>query len=194
MFKRCLVAGRLASAMVVILVEPAHAGTIRIENDLNRCYAQIPPSSTATLRVVYYPSARATAITGAEFRIEIPANQELLVSVDSLPSGATVVGGPLTGVRVDLATCSTAWLPVHLLTVRVLATNSLRGQRWHLLGRGPEGACPNVFTCDATSSVAPVLGGDFTINSSFVTICDPEPCLTLPVEASTWGAIKSVYR
>ena len=93
MFERCSVARLLASAMAVILVEPAYAGTIRIENDLNRCYAQIPPSSTVTLHFVYYPGASAAAI--------------------NLPFGPS---------------------------------------------------------------------------------CDPEPCLTLPVEADTWGAIKAVFR
>lgn len=138
---------------------------------------------------IYVVHHGSTGSKGVSFRVDasLPGGMD---PIGASPIGFVCVGDcdPYLGVSVGRPTCSTDDWPVFRLDFLMLASDVPRGSCYHLQVVGFPG--DEVLSVDCEDSPQPATGGFL----SFVTVTGSCPDCVTPVEESTWGRVKALYR
>ncbi|TFG88590.1 MAG: hypothetical protein E4H16_04830 [Candidatus Atribacteria bacterium] len=167
----------------------AHSGSIGLYTDANAadCDMDVPPYVPTNIYVVYFKSdSGPDGITGAEFKVEI-SNAQVLLLVPVWAPGTMTIGAVQTGIAVTFGdVCTGSGSATVYLGILPIMSQMAFDWTMRVLASPVALEPDNVWVsqCDATASLHAVLGGWFH---------EGDGACTLPVESSSWGAIKSMY-
>ena len=106
----------------------------------------------------------------------------------------TVIGSPLTGVIVNYDECKTGTFLV--LTMDFFVQGQTEECCYYSVEPDPAVSSGRIEVANCNDEIVYVFGGQDLINSNTQCVCAPGPvtCHPVPVNESTWGSIKNLYR
>lgn len=171
----------------------AHQGSLGLYTDQNAndCDRTFVAFASTELYLMYYRSdAGPNGIFAAEFKLEFD-DDIVLFSGITVPPGAGTLGTLDNGMAIALNPCqglgaTYAWVAtLTAVAFDVSAPFTIRVGQSNTVTRPALAGHPQVAMCDETRTIVGVLGGYFT---------HPDGTCSTGTEASSWGAIKELYR
>lgn len=188
---------RLMSLLVVALLAPAGAraqgGHIGVYGDSlgTQCRIDVPTSGIVKIFVVHKLGA---PTGGSEFTVSSGGNFNGVYLGEYFGTNAVSFGNSQTGIAIGYGGC---WYDqVHILTVSYYVPSEppvcsyIDIVDFDLFGNAP----PGIHSVDCDGNMWDALGGRAYVNGDGTCDCATPNNTTTPVEESTWGAIKTVYR
>ncbi|HEU4365307.1 MAG TPA: hypothetical protein VFT13_07560 [Candidatus Krumholzibacteria bacterium] len=167
----------------LLLAGPARADSIALYADAG-AGACAKPSVPFQVNTVYVFHTQATGAAGSSWRIE---NTSGMAGLGSTCGQLVISGDVFTGISVSYGGCLAGTFPICQVELLSLTAGPIP-DCYQLNVRGYPGDTPLVSDC--SDNETPATGGFFTFD------IEGKPCwdCTTPVESSTWGRVKAMYR
>jgi hypothetical protein len=128
----------------------------------------------------------APAVSGSQFRVS-PFNGALLLYLTEMSPFVAIKGNSQIGVSIGYQGCFST--PLHILTITYFG-QAISPPCSHLQVVPPRLAKPpGILALDCASTIRFATGGDIVINP-----VTPTCTCNSPVEETTWGKVKALYR
>jgi hypothetical protein len=137
-----------------------------------------------------------TMATGCRFWAPKPACMDAIYLTESSPYPSS--GNSQTGIIVSYGQCLSA--PIHVLTISWLALGTTPNCCCYFIFPDPTADPPGIYVSDCSDPSQLLLGNSYIAIINQNAECGehtiPDTCINypVPVENSTWGSIKSLYR
>lgn len=187
----------VVSAVIALTVPTqtaAYYGSLGVYSDVGGCDCNILDEAAGLVTVYVVHRDIATGVSGARFKVDGTARPYLtFIAENPLGDPIFILGNIEDGYDVSYGACVTGGLPV----MEILFFGSGLSPHCSNLGvvAAPTSTTGQVEVFDCDHEVFPTTGYSASVNPGTECVCFmPIPCIPVPVEGSTWGAIKALYR
>jgi hypothetical protein len=185
----------LAVTIAVVAPNPATAqyGSLGVFGDAGGCDCDIDDVTPGLFTVYVVHRDIANGVEGSRFIVR-PGAGTLLTYIGEASIGGPIIitGGIVEGYEVFYNMCATGGLAI--MTVQFFGQGLSQPCSLVELVAAPSSVTGNVEIFDCSSDVHAVSTTPIFVNATNDCICRPGPCTPVPVEETTWGAIKSLYQ
>ncbi len=187
----------LTALLLIVLTvgAVAHEGSIGLytTQEATDCDATFTPFLSSNIYVMYYKSdAGPDGISGAQFRVEIPAGGSVVVQSFTPHPDINLTIGDIAGAGLSVTYSGCAGAGSDLLLIGTMQVFPMAAGSYTFKVLGSTDINPEepvlsqrVAICDFDKTVVGVLGGWYST---------PDGSCNVGTEEKTWGAIKEMYK